>query len=142
MKSQPAFHLLSRSRLSLEGHPQRPSAIATEIIQLLIEWLMRLLPKYLCFSSTDEPPAEEADETTNNYDSDHSDASYGARAEPALVRASAVVSAIRLDVADDRTTITSWRSAAYAIRHTNYSVGTSITLHALIPGLIVSREAP
>eukprot|EP00701_Giardia_intestinalis_P005634 XP_001709458.1 Hypothetical protein GL50803_19182 [Giardia lamblia ATCC 50803] len=106
---------------------------------------MRLLPKSR-LAPAHEPPAEEADEASDDDDDCDGDARDGACAEAALVDASAGVIAVCFDIAGDRaTSVTSWRSAAYAISDTSDLVvisTTSCTFEAFITGtFVVSRKA-
>ena len=101
---------------------------------------MYSLPKS-CLPSTHEPPAEEAHETPHDSDDSDGDPRYGACAEAALVRASAIVSAVCLDIASNSPGRTGWLLAAQIVW---YAFNASIVLvarYALCSGLIVSREA-
>eukprot|EP00701_Giardia_intestinalis_P004265 XP_001708089.1 Hypothetical protein GL50803_31608 [Giardia lamblia ATCC 50803] len=99
----------------------------------------RLLPKSR-LAPTEEPPAEEAHKASHDDNRRDGDARYSACAEAALIRASAVVSAIRLDVADDRTTITSWRSAARAVSDALDATACLCTQFACFTGVQVTAR--
>ena len=82
----------------------------------------RLLPKSR-LSTTNEPPAEEADEASNYHNGGHRDACDRATGEVGTtIAAGAIVAAATaagLDVAGDGTAVTRWLFAAYAVLYTS-----------------------
>ena len=105
----------------------------------------------LRLAPADEPPAEEADETTNDDDDCDGDPCYGACTEATLVRVSTSISAgaiiglLLRYVTGDRAIATSWRSAAYAVRYTSYCIRASlVTIRAfeafITSAFIISRK--